>query len=103
MNQLNIINKIISTFEKENKIILEELNDEEKKFLKELNLISIKPTLYVCNVDEKSAVKGNHFSDQIKRKALLDNKNFILISASIESQIVEFENEKDRISLMKDI
>ena len=64
--------------------------------VKDLNLITHKPMLYICNVDEKSAVKGNNFSNQVKKKVLSENKNFILISASIESQIVEFENEKDR-------
>ena len=61
-----------------------------------INLISLKPTLYICNIDEKSVVKGNVLSEKVKDTAKKELKNCIVISASIESQIAEFNNEEEK-------
>ena len=57
---------------------------EIKNYLNEYNLITLKPVIYVCNVDEDSIIKGNKFSDSFKDFV---QSNIILISADIESQI----------------
>ena len=57
---------------------------EIKNYLSEYNLITLKPVIYVCNVDEDSIIKGNKFSDSFKDFV---QSNIILISADIESQI----------------
>ena len=64
---------------------------EIKNYLNEYNLITLKPVIYVCNVDEDSIVKGNKFSDRFKDFV---KSNIILISADIESQIATLTSEE---------
>ena len=64
---------------------------EIKEYLKEYNLITLKPVIYVCNVDEDSIKTGNNFSDIFKKNT---NSNIILISADIESQIATLSNDE---------
>ena len=64
---------------------------EIKNHLNEYNLITLKPVIYVCNVDEDSIIKGNKFSDSFKDFV---QSNIILISADIESQIATLTSEE---------
>ena len=64
---------------------------EIKNHLNEYNLITLKPVIYVCNVDEDSIIKGNKFSDSFKDFV---KTNIILISADIESQIATLTSEE---------
>ena len=73
------------------------------EFLNSLNLISLKPILYICNVDEKSVAHGNNLSKLVQEKAKKNNYDSIIVSASIESQFAELENESDRIELLKEL
>ena len=75
-------------------------DDDDKKFLKEVGLISIKPYIIVCNVDEKSVKNGNNYTELIKKKFL--NEKFIVICADIESQIIDLKPD-ERENYMKNI
>ena len=57
--------------------------------------------LYICNVDEISMLKGNKFSNVVKEKATSENNNIVIVSAAIESQIAEFENEEEKLRRKK--
>ena len=75
-------------------------NQDEKKFLSTLGLLSIKPKIIVCNVDEGSLGKGNKFTESIKSK--YPNEKIVLICADIEDQIMGLDkNEKE--TFMKEI
>ncbi len=52
-----------------------------------LNLLTAKPVLYVCNVDEAAAATGNAFSKQVEAKAKAEGAGSIVISAKIEAEI----------------
>ncbi len=79
------------------------LSDEESKYAEDLFLLTAKPVMYVCNVDEKSAVSGNKYVDKV-REALKDEKAEILvIAAGLEAEIAELESENDRNDFLKDI
>ena len=80
-----------------------ELTSEESDFFNSLNLITSKPMLYICNVDEKSIIKGNNFSEIVKNRALKEKNDVVIVSAAIESQIAEFENNEDKLELLKDL
>ena len=69
------------------------LGKYEKKQLDLSGLISIKPKIYVCNVDENSLIKGNKYVDACLKKYAKDN--VIIICAEIENQIIELDL-KDR-------
>ena len=77
------------------------INDQfERKFLSTLGLLSIKPKIIVCNVDEDSLVKGNTFTKTIKEK--YSNEKIITICADIEDQIMGLNNN-ERETFMKEI
>ncbi len=69
-----------------------------KKELHQTGLLSTKPKLYVCNVDEKSISDGNNYTKSFINK--FGEKNTIMISADIENQINQLENE-EKINYMK--
>ena len=76
------------------------VNEEENKFLSTLGLLSIKPKIIVCNVDEGSLAKGNKFTESIKSK--YPNEKIVHICADIEDQIMGLDkNEKE--TFMKEI
>ena len=76
-------------------------NDErENKLLSNLGLLSIKPKIIVCNVDEGSLIKGNSFTDSIKNK--YPNEKLVTICADIEDQIMGLDSD-ERETFMKEI
>jgi GTP-binding protein YchF len=60
---------------------------EEGRLFQSLGLLSSKPVLYVCNVDEASAGEGNVYSDQVKDEAAKEGAAAVVVSAKIESEI----------------
>ena len=77
------------------------INDEfEKKFLTTLGLLSIKPKIIVCNVDEESLATGNAFTEDVKRK--YTDEKIVTICADIEDQIMGLDNN-ERETFMKEI
>ena len=74
---------------------MEVLNENySKNELHKIGLLSTKPKLYVCNVDEKSITKGNNYTELFISK--FGTKNTLLISADIENQINQLENEEKK-------
>jgi len=66
---------------------LVERNADEEKIFQGLGLLSSKPVLYVCNVEEGAADKGNEFSDRVKKFAQTEGNVAVVVSAKIESEI----------------
>ena len=75
-------------------------NDEDGKFLSSLGLLSIKPKIIVCNVDEENLSKGNFFTEDVKKHH--SNEKVITICADIEDQIMGLDNN-ERETFMKEI
>ena len=73
---------------------------EEEEFISSLGLLSTKPKIIVCNVDENSVSKGNKYSDSVKNKH--PNEKIVIICADIEDQIMSLEKD-ERESFMKEI
>ncbi len=81
-----------------------EVSDEDKEnHMADLFLLTIKPVIYVCNVDEKSVVNGNKFSEALKAAVASENAEILLISASIESEIAVMESFEDRQLFLEDM
>ena len=76
--------------------------DKEKHFA-DLFLLTMKPVIYVCNVDEKSVVAGNKHSEAVKEAIKNEKAETLLISASIESEIAVMENFEDRQLFLEDM
>jgi GTP-binding protein YchF len=73
---------------------LVERSAEEEKPFAELQLLTSKPALYVCNVDEASAATGNALSKQVEAYAKSHNAAVIVISAEIESQLAQLPDDE---------
>ena len=102
-NQIDIILKLQNKLNNDDSIKDLDLNNEEIFFYNSLNLILAKPMLYICNVDEKSVLKGNKFFQIVKEKARLESNDVVIVSAAIESQIAEFDTIEEKIELLKDL
>lgn len=78
-------------------------NEEDEKLMKELQLLTAKPVLYLCNVEESSVVTGNKHVDRV-REAVKDEKAEVLvIGAAIESDISELETYEERQLFLADL
>ena len=76
-------------------------NIEDANIIKNLQLITSKPQLYVCNVDESSILSGNQFSQQIDEIISKKGFNCLNISAKIESDIANLDSEEERKNFLK--
>ena len=76
-----------------------EVDDEDKKAWKGLQLLTTKPIRYVCNVDEGSAVDGNEFSARVAEMAAEQGAASVVISAQIEEEISQLEPDETEMFL----
>ena len=74
-------------------------NEFEDKLIKNIGLLTTKPKLYVCNVDEESIELGNKYTEKFIKK--FGEKNTLIISAEIENQINQLGDEKEKKNYMK--
>ncbi|MDJ0931574.1 redox-regulated ATPase YchF [Breoghania sp.] len=73
-----------------------DVSKEDRPAFEALNLLTSKPVLYVCNVDEASAATGNTFSDAVKAKAEAEGAGAVIISATIEAEIAQLDDDEAR-------
>jgi GTP-binding protein YchF len=73
-----------------------DFSDEEKEIVRQFNLITSKPVMYVCNVDEASVINGNQYVNQVKEAVADENAEVLVIGAKIEADITELETYDER-------
>ena len=73
-----------------------ELDEKEREILYKLQLITSKPVLYLCNVDESSVKTGNQYVEQVKEAVKNENAEVLVIGAKIEADINELESYEER-------
>ena len=78
-------------------------NPEEVKFAKEFCLLTNKPVLYVCNVDEASASTGNAYVEAVREAIKGEDAQLMVIAAKIESEIAELEDYEERKMFLEEI
>ena len=76
---------------------------DEQKIAHELFLLTSKPVMYVCNVDEASAVNGNKYVDAVREAVKDENAEILVVAAKIESEIAEFETYEERQMFLQEI
>jgi hypothetical protein len=84
------------------RIIVPQNNDEEV-LMEAFQLITAKPVLYVCNVDENSAVNGNKYVDQVKELVKDEDAEVIILSVGAEADITELESYEERQVFLEDM
>lgn len=76
---------------------------DEQKIAHDLFLLTSKPVLYICNVDEASAVNGNKYVEQVREAVKGENAELLVVAAKIESEIAEFETFEERQMFLNEI
>ncbi|MDU1904942.1 MAG: redox-regulated ATPase YchF [Dysgonomonas sp.] len=78
-------------------------NKEDEKAAKELYLLTYKPVMYVCNVDEASASTGNKYVEEVREAVKDEDAEILVVAAKIESEIAEFESYEEREMFLSEI
>ncbi len=78
-------------------------SEEEEAMAKELMLLTSKPVMYVCNVDEAHAVSGNKYVDAVKEAVKDENAEILVIAAKTEAEIAEIESYEDRQMFLEEL
>ncbi|KQS37127.1 redox-regulated ATPase YchF [Pedobacter sp. Leaf194] len=79
------------------------LSQDDFDFIEDLGLLTQKPVMYVCNVDEASVITGNKYVDLVKANVADENAEVLVISAKIESEIAELESYEERQEFLADL
>lgn len=97
---LNIYKKHIESFQNASSA---PVHEQDKKHIADLFLLSVKPIIYVCNVNEKSAINGNIYVEKVKEYLKNENPEVLIIAGKVEAEISELENPEDRMTFLKDV
>lgn len=77
--------------------------EEREKYIDDLFLLTAKPVIYVCNVDEGSVVAGNAYTARVMEAVAGEKAEVLFISAAIEAEIAALDNYEDREAFLQDI
>ena len=80
-----------------------DLEDKEKEHVADLMLLTDKPIMYVCNVDEASIKNGNLFVDRVKENVKDEDASVLMIAASTEADITELDSYEERQMFLEDM
>jgi ribosome-binding ATPase len=93
---LDLVNRALALLREGKPARLTAVRLEERRAFDMLQLLTAKPVLYVCNVDEASADKGNKFSARVAARAAEEGAKSVVVSAKIESEIAVLPPEEQR-------
>ena len=82
---------------------LAELTDEEQAVIYDTHLITMKPQLYVCNVDENGIKNGNAYIEAVKKIAAAEGAETVVICGKFEAELADIEDEEERSAFMEEI
>jgi len=78
-----------------------DLSEDGREMLSEMQLLTAKPIIYVCNVDEESVIDGNEHTKAFAKCIVGEDAEMILISAGIEADIAELETKEERMEFIE--
>jgi GTP-binding protein YchF len=79
------------------------VSNDDKSIINDIQLLTVKPVLYVCNVDEKSVINGNAFTEKVREAVKDEDAEVLLISAGIESEIATLEDAEERSMFLEEM
>ncbi len=97
------LNKFKAHLEDGNNARTLDATEEDLKHVEDIFLLTLKPVMYVCNVDEASVNTGNKYVEQVKEAVKIENAEVIVISAAIEADIAQLESYEDRQAFLQDL
>ncbi|MCD6543689.1 MAG: redox-regulated ATPase YchF [Flavobacteriaceae bacterium] len=104
LKELDVLTKIKTGLENANSVRAIELTDKEREeFVKPLQFLTDKPVLYICNVDEASAVSGNAYVDALKASVKDKNALILVLAVATEADIMELDEYDERQMFLEDL
>jgi GTP-binding protein YchF len=104
MKEKEVLDGVKNALEQSKNIRSLELKEEERlEYVKPLQLITDKPVLYVCNVDEAAAKTGNAYVDQVKEAVVGESAGLLILAVSIEADINELDSFEERQMFLEDL
>lgn len=79
-----------------------EVPEADRKFVEDLFLLTSKPVMYVCNVEDEAALTGNAHVDRVKAYLAEEGAEVLVLAARLEAEIAELEDEEDRKEFLAD-
>ncbi|MEO9571650.1 MAG: redox-regulated ATPase YchF [Polaribacter sp.] len=101
--ELVVLLKIEETLLQGTSVRALEFSEKEIEFVQSLQFITSKPVLYVCNVDENSAVSGNEYVEKVREAVKEEDAEVIVLAVGTEADITELEDYEERQMFLEDI
>lgn len=98
-----VLSKVKDTLESGRSARAAQLEANELPFVEDLHLLTIKPVMYVCNVDEASAGNGNKYVEAVREAIKDENAELLIITAQMESEIAALETYEEKQMFLKDM
>ncbi len=100
---LAVLERLQTTLESGKNARSIDLSEEELHHIKDLGLITLKPVMYICNVEESSVNTGNKHSEAVKEGVKDENAEVLVLGAAIEADIAELETYEERQMFLQDL
>lgn len=100
---MGALNKIKPVLENGKAARTVELSDDEKEAIYDCHLITMKPVLYVCNVDEDGVQNGNKFIDAVKQIATAEGSDVVVICGKFECDLADLETEEEKAEFLGEL
>ncbi|HHU36410.1 MAG TPA: redox-regulated ATPase YchF [Treponema sp.] len=100
---LGAIDKVRPLLEDGKAARLADLTPEEKKALYDSHLITMKPQLYVCNVDEDGMKNGNAYIETVRKIAEAEGSDVVVICGKFEAELADLETEEERLDFLSEL
>lgn len=100
---MDILTEIKTALEKGLSARTVRLSPEDEKLIEDLHLLTVKPVLYVCNVDEAAVKSGNKYTEMVKEAVKDEEAEVLIITAAMEAEIAALESYEDRKAFLAEI
>ncbi|SMO67499.1 redox-regulated ATPase YchF [Solitalea koreensis] len=100
---LEVLSKIKENLLAGNSVRTLNLDETELEHIEDIQLLTVKPVMYVCNVDEGSVNTGNKYVEQVREAVKAENAEILIISAQIEAEIASLDNYEDKQLFLADL
>jgi len=104
IKEAEVLNKLKTGLESSISIRAIDLNEKEREeYVKALQLLTDKPVLYVCNVDESSAVSGNNYVEAVRKAVANETAEVLVLAVATEADIMELDDYEERQMFLEDL
>ena len=99
--QLAVIEAVLAVLREGKPARIAEISRGERMIFRQLNLLTAKPVLYACNVEEESVAMDNAYSDAVAEMAAAEGSEAVVISAAIEAEVAQLGDSKEKIEYLE--